>query len=435
MSLPRATNQGMRGRIRQQLLAPLYGADSTWPPEWTAAFEAERLELTRTRTRVFAVLACLVLLVGTGVRESLLSTEASPTITRIALGLAAWVAACGVASTRVASRLPAAVLCLGIAAACSAMIAFDGGLAALPWPSMMLLLLVVPLLFPVNQTTMLAMVAVVLTGFLIAGVALQPEVDHVLLVDRLLWMANASVVSVASARVTEDLRRQEFLARREAEAERAQSERLLLNVLPEQVASRLKSGEIDIADGHDHVSVLFADLVGFTEFSARSSPGEVVAMLDSIVKDFDRLATKHGLEKIKTIGDCYMVAAGIPEPREDHAAAAAAMAVDLLAAVTDFNQANDAALQVRVGLHCGPVVAGIIGEQKFAYDLWGDTVNTASRMESHGVPGEIQVTQDFLDQLPTGSYQTEARGEIPVKGKGSLQTFLLRRSAGDQAQL
>jgi class 3 adenylate cyclase len=363
----------MRDGILEQLSTPICGVDDAWPAEWVQAYRAERLELTRSRTKVCAVLVCAVVLSGTLVREVLLTNETSSMVSTIAVALAAWIGLCGFAATRLSSRLPAAFLCVGTAIACSTMVAFEGGLAALPWPSLMLLLLAAPLLFPMNQTEMLALVAVVLASFLTGGVAVQTSVDHVLLVDRLLWLGYASVVAVASARVTQDLRRHEFAARQEADSERGKSERLLLNVLPEQVASRLKTGEVEIADGHDHVSVLFADLVGFTELSARSTPAEVVALLDHIVKDFDRLAVQHGLEKIKTIGDCYMVAAGIPEPREDHAEAAAAMAMDLLAAVRHFNETHDADLQVRVGLHCGPVVAGVIGEQKFAYDLWGDT--------------------------------------------------------------
>ncbi|MDB5882044.1 MAG: hypothetical protein JWP43_1922 [Ramlibacter sp.] len=218
--------------------------------------------------------------------------------------------------------------------------------------------------------------------------------------------------------------RQAFLALREAAYERARSDRLLLNILPASIAERLKASPDSIADHSAEVTVLFADLVGFTALSAAKSPQDLVRLLDRIFTDFDALAAQHGLEKIKTIGDAYMAAAGLPQPRPDHAAAAAQMARDMLDAVARVALETGEALQVRIGLNSGPVVAGVIGRKKFIYDLWGDTVNTASRMESHGIPGAIQCTEVTAGLLRP-AFALHARGTVQVDGKGPMQTYLL----------
>ena len=212
---------------------------------------------------------------------------------------------------------------------------------------------------------------------------------------------------------------------RALEAEQDRSERLLLNVLPAPIAERLKRHEGVIAEQHDHVTVLFADLVGFTARSAAMEAHELVTLLDRIFSAFDALADAEGLEKIKTIGDAYMVAGGIPVPRPDHADAVARMALamrDEIAAIAASTERGW--LDVRIGIDTGPVVAGVIGQRKFIYDLWGDTVNTASRMESHGVPGGIQVTARTAAALGPG-FVVRPRGTIEVKGKGPMETFLL----------
>ena len=211
---------------------------------------------------------------------------------------------------------------------------------------------------------------------------------------------------------------------KELSAEKATSERLLLNVLPAPIAERLKTGERLIVDRFDHVTVLFADIVGFTAMSSRTSPEELVTMLNELFSRFDRLAAKHGLEKIKTIGDAYMVVAGIPQPMADHATAMAHMALDMTAAIQEYSKKAGADLQLRIGIHSGSVVAGVIGEKKFIYDLWGDTVNTASRMESTGVPGRIHVTEATYTKL-RDNFDLEQRPQIEVKGKGLMTTYLL----------
>ncbi len=211
---------------------------------------------------------------------------------------------------------------------------------------------------------------------------------------------------------------------KELTAEKLTSERLLLNVLPGAIADRLKGGENLIVDRFESVSVLFADIVGFTALSSRTSPEELVTMLNELFSAFDRLAEKHGLEKIKTIGDAYMVVAGIPQPIADHAIALAHMALDMNAAIAAYAAKAGSDLTIRIGIHSGSVIAGVIGEKKFIYDLWGDTVNTASRMESTGVPGRIHVSEATFT-LIREEFELEQRTPIEVKGKGLMTTYLL----------
>jgi class 3 adenylate cyclase len=212
--------------------------------------------------------------------------------------------------------------------------------------------------------------------------------------------------------------------RRELDLEREKSERLLLNVLPAPIAARLKQTEGVIADGFPEVTVLFADIVDFTSRSERIAPEQVVEVLNDLFSAFDRLARQRGLEKIKTIGDAYMVVGGLPEPRPDHAEAVAEMALTMLEEVAGRSDPSGRPLAVRIGIDTGPVVAGVIGTSRFSYDLWGDTVNTASRMESHGVPGCIQVTGRTYRRL-RDRYRFQRRGPIPVKGKGDVVTYFL----------
>jgi adenylate cyclase len=208
------------------------------------------------------------------------------------------------------------------------------------------------------------------------------------------------------------------------EAEQAKSEQLLLNILPAAIALRLKANESNIAESFGEVTVMFADIVGFTELSSRISATDVVQVLNDIFSAFDHLADRHGLEKIKTIGDAYMVVGGLPTHRSDHAEAIAAMAIDMLHEIRHLSLNYAEPFSIRIGINTGPVVAGVIGLRKFIYDLWGDTVNIASRMESHGITGCIQVTAATYEILKD-KYTFERRGAIQVKGKGYMITYLL----------
>jgi class 3 adenylate cyclase len=203
-----------------------------------------------------------------------------------------------------------------------------------------------------------------------------------------------------------------------------QSDDLLHNILPNEIATRLKTDTSMIADDFPHASVLFADVVGFTPMSAGMTPPQLVGLLNHVFTTFDKFVEELGCEKIKTVGDEYMVAAGVPVPRDDHAEAIAELALKIRDHVAshDFDGHH---LQLRIGINSGPVVAGIIGTHKFSYDLWGDTVNTASRMESGGLPGQIQITNATFQLLNGYGYHFEPRGSITVKGKGDMTTWLL----------
>jgi len=224
---------------------------------------------------------------------------------------------------------------------------------------------------------------------------------------------------VAAARAEESLNR-----------EYQRSEDLLHSILPEPIASRLKTTPGTIADGFLEASILFADIVDFTPLSEELAPRRLIELLNDIFSRFDDLADRYDLEKIKTIGDAYMVVSGIPRIRDDHAQAIAHMALDMLEIMEDFNGYLERPLTLRIGIHCGPVVAGVIGKKKFIYDLWGDSVNTAARMESHGIGGEIQVTDRMYRRLKD-SFVLEERGNIDIKGKGQVKTYLLKKRKSD----
>lgn len=214
-------------------------------------------------------------------------------------------------------------------------------------------------------------------------------------------------------------------AKKEIAAEREKSESLLLNILPAPIAEQLKKNPGTIVDAFPETTVLFSDIVGFTKLSQTVTPDKLVNLLNNLFSRFDDLAENHGLEKIKTIGDAYMAAAGLPEHRVDHAEATAYMALDMCREMLKFNEKIDTPLNIRIGINSGAVVAGVIGKKKFIYDLWGDAVNTAARMESHGVPGEIQVTATTYELLKE-KFKFESRGDIEVKGKGIMEVWLLK---------
>ena len=216
--------------------------------------------------------------------------------------------------------------------------------------------------------------------------------------------------------------REEALAALRIEQDRAET--LLLNILPRSIAERLKTDSATIADQFAAASILFADVVDFTPMSDHLQPAEVVSLLDHLFTHFDLLADRYGVEKIKTIGDAYMVAAGVPTARADHARVMALMALDMRKAMSSADDVGHLGLELRIGISSGPVVAGVIGRKRFLYDLWGDAVNMASRMESHGTPGEIQVTRATYELL-RDEFELEPRGTVPVKGKGDVETWYL----------
>ncbi len=222
-----------------------------------------------------------------------------------------------------------------------------------------------------------------------------------------------------------------FIANQQLDVEREKSEHLLLSIIPKDIARRLQAGEQTIAERYDNATVLFADLVGFTEYSSQKDPIEVVDVLNSIFSAFDYFSELHNVEKIKTIGDSYMIVSGIPTPTPHHAIEIANMALEILSTMALLRQSLSANIDIRIGIHSGAVVGGIIGTKKLVFDIWGDTVNTASRMESHGLPGKIHCSEAFY-LLTKEHYTFEKRGTISIKSKGAMTTYFLQARKDDR---
>ena len=221
-------------------------------------------------------------------------------------------------------------------------------------------------------------------------------------------------------------------ARLAMEAEYERSERLLTNILPATIAQRLKDPSRNIiADKYDDASILFADIAGYTKRASDTTPSDLVRFLDRLYTDMDALVDRHGLEKVKTSGDSYMVVSGVPEPRDDHIEALACLALDMADAVADLKDPQGRQVPLRIGLAAGPVVAGVVGARKFFYDVWGDAVNVAARMETTDVEGRIQVPQDVYERL-NHAFLLEERGEVDIKGKGLMHTWYLVGRRNDE---
>jgi class 3 adenylate cyclase len=244
---------------------------------------------------------------------------------------------------------------------------------------------------------------------------------HFVVIEAFLF--GSCVIGTFASYFLESGARRNFLQQLLIEQERLRSEALLLNVLPAPIADRLKGGE-EVVDAFDEVTVLFADIVDFTPFSATLTPHELVTFLNEVFSRFDALVERDDLEKIKTMGDAYMVVGGIPSPRSDHAERIADLALEMQEEAGRMAEGIGAGIQLRIGLNTGPVVAGVIGTRKFSYDLWGDTVNTASRMQAIAAPGKIEVTQRLYERL-NEAYRFEGPTAVLVKGKGEMLTYRL----------
>ena len=275
------------------------------------------------------------------------------------------------------------------------------------------------------------LIVFVLTGVL--GETLFPDADLPVWFTSTMLALNIIGAGSVAFTLLASFASQRDAALRALRAEQEKAEELLVNVLPSSIAERLKGTTRSIADAFESASILFADVVDFTPFARRLAPAEVVGALDELFSHFDTFVERHGLEKIKTIGDCYMAASGVPDPTSDHARRAALLALDMRNAVADSAIAGRRGLELRIGINSGPVVAGVIGTKRFLYDLWGDAVNTASRMEEHGTPGEIQITRATYELL-TDEFVCRRRGTIEVKGKGEMETWYLVGPRSDDAQ-
>jgi len=239
-----------------------------------------------------------------------------------------------------------------------------------------------------------------------------------------MWERNSNLFQTLNAEI-EQQRSLIQKQNQQLEFERQKSENLLLNIFPLSIAQRLKEDQSVIADYFHSTTVLFTDIVGFTKLSENLTPSELVQFLNKIFTSFDSLVEKYQLEKIKTVGDAYMVAGGFPEPRLDHVEAIADLALEMRDSMVRFHMENNQSVSMRTGIHTGPAVAGVIGIKKFLYDVWGDTVNTASRMESHGIGGQIQVSNAIYKVLKD-KYILKKRGSVEIKGKGKLTTYWLK---------
>lgn len=261
------------------------------------------------------------------------------------------------------------------------------------------------------------------------AVVLQSSTETIFLIGNLFYLSFMNVAGMFVSYMLEASARIEFLQRQALAYEKQRSESLLFSILPQKIAKRLTQNRGTIAQEYPIASILFADIANFTPLSEKLTPTELITLLNELFSEFDRLVEHHGVEKIKTIGDCYMVASGVPNPRIDHAQAIASLAIDLVRYINNFAQKYRYPINLRIGIHSGGVVAGVIGQQKLMYDLWGDTVNTASRMESHGEVGKIQISRATYDLLGN-EFICESQGEIDVKGKGKLETWHLIAKRG-----
>ncbi|RMF17950.1 MAG: adenylate/guanylate cyclase domain-containing protein, partial [Candidatus Dadabacteria bacterium] len=299
----------------------------------------------------------------------------------------------------------------------------SGGFTSPYAAGQILLLVAAGLLFPLQWQELAVLAPVVwLLDLTVTGTIGSPDLYDWTV--HLFLLGSATFIAIATVIRSSRLRHREFIAQMKLRYEQLRSERLLLNILPKPVAERLKRGESPIADAYDEVTILFADLVGFTPLANSLSPVRLLSLLDGLFSAFDELTDRYELEKIKTIGDAYMVVSGLPARRADHAEAAASLALAMMALVRNFQESENLPLKLRIGIHCGPVVAGVIGTRKFSFDVWGDTVNVASRLESHGEPDRIQISEAV--RLRLGSeYIVERRGVIDLKGKGPTDVWWL----------
>lgn len=294
------------------------------------------------------------------------------------------------------------------------------------------LFIVIPIAIPfflyAHHERLWILLPIVVT-LILTGMTFYAHVQHLTPMapelDRLLNRIAGTVTGVASVIFLITIFYQLYSRdERELESERAKSEKLLLNILPTAIAERLKKGEEPIADRFESVAVLFADICQFTKMSAKLEPESVVAMLNEIFSSFDHWCGEYGLEKIKTIGDAYMAVGGLKHGSVTYVGDTLRFAKKMLVVLSEHPELKDRGLAIRIGVHVGPVVAGVIGKNKFIYDLWGDTVNTASRMESSGVDGRVHVSEQVME-LGKGHFTFSSRGKIEVKGKGEMTTYLL----------
>jgi len=398
-------------------------------PSLESAWQAERLGVFQRVNRRAAVV--FLLMCGAFVIVDLLVVSSSSGIllargVSIGLALGSYVAVGRIRSVRVGDWLAFFGLALaGMLVWYQVFLALPLELVSDYWMVTSALLLVgvfVLLEMPLPVRILLAFL--ILCHSLVACALLSMSLEEILTAEVHL-LCIAAVGWVAAWQV-EEARRLSFARQLGVEHEKARTVSLLRNILPSPIADQLLGSPDTIAERHSDVAVLFADIVGFTPLASTLEAEHVVEVLDRVFSEFDELCERHGIEKIKTIGDAYMAAGGVPRGDGARLDTIVSLALDMLQVVKTVGKDLETDLRLRIGIHAGPVVAGVIGRRKFIYDLWGDTVNTASRMEAHGEPGRVQVTEDIAQRLGS-SFQLEPRGSIEVKGKGTMSTYFVTR--------
>lgn len=400
-----------------------------------AAFELETAELAHARVRIIATMGTAIFATFIGLRFALAPEDIEATMVvrvvtvLVSLGL---VAATHVPAFKRGTYWISTALFTGWVAYLEFLVNAGSAVEPRQFHALMMLVPMWAMLVPMKGRHCALLTVVGVVGHFIGFRAAEQLQDTVQMVDELAMLAAGGVVSVIGSSMSLKLRRANFDARAQIEHEKKRSEDLLLNMLPRGIAKRLMNSERGIADGFKEVSILFADVCDFTELSAKLEPQEVVGFLNAFFSMADELAAAHGMEKIKTIGDAYMVAAGLPEARPDHAEALAAFALALREEFDTIEPIWGHKLQLRMGMNSGPVVAGVIGRTKFSYDLWGDTVNVAARMESHGLPGVIAMPEAFAMAIKT-SFVVRQLKVVEVKGKGTMSIWTLVSHAPTEA--
>ena len=396
-------------------------------PDVERAFLDDYYERSINQMRIAIVLA-VVLTASFGFRDAWLSPEVKERLwlVRYAIMCPFFLAVLLFSFTSPAKRFMQIAITLGMLVCGLGIVAM---IVIAPAPGNYLYyagLLLIPMFPPTMRVRFIHSVVIfwtIIVAYEIAAIRFT-DTSLPLLINNNFFLITSTAIGMITNYMLELFARKNFIQQIQLEKERGKSERLLLNILPASIADRLKQKQETIADGFAEATVLFADIAGFTRLASARSPREVVGLLNDIFSEFDHLAEKHGVEKIKTIGDAYMAVAGLPVHTPDHAAAVVELALDMQAAIARRGIVGAGPVSLRIGINTGPVVAGVIGMKKFIYDVWGDTVNTASRMESHCVDGGIQITEATYEKVKH-AYLLEDRGAVKIKGKGEMRTYLL----------
>jgi len=399
-------------------------SDSPTPAGWQARYQAARRDLIQPRLKAIAGLAFTLISIATlidyGVDGEVLATHIPTRLLVVVVSLVA------LALTRTSNTALQTAASLSVLGACAIhlegmiILAEDVGGG---FPFLILLGPLSALLLPTTGSGVALLSGLIVTAHAIGLIGFRTDGDTRVMALELLSLVSGCAIATWIAFASDTSRRREAQHLADLDEARRRSDDLLQNILPARIAEQLKRTSKPIADGFNEVTILFADLVGFTPLASTVEPARLVRELNELFSAFDQEVSKRGLEKIKTIGDCYMIAAGLPDPREDHADAVVDFAQWLRETIATWPTLEGHKLSLRIGVNTGPVVAGVIGRTKFIYDLWGDAVNVASRMESTGEPGMVQITDNTRNALPPGKWVMVARETVVVKGKGPMRTW------------